>query len=110
VPVLPATTQAAAAAIGAFAKEHSLEKHVATAQLTRLARDSPVAVDKWWFTDCKWRKTAGGNGNGTSTGNRAQERVNGTRGAFRKAAERRGVVGVDGFAGPDEPGVPTPAT
>jgi hypothetical protein len=48
---------------------------------------------------------SGGNGNGTATANRAQERVDGTRGAFRKAAERRGIRGVDGFAGPDGPGV-----
>ena len=66
--------------------------------------------DGLWKNKALWAWPEGGNGNGTTTGNRAQERVDGTRGALRKAAERRGVVGVDGFAGPDEPSIPTPAT
>jgi len=65
--------------------------------------------DGLWKNKALWAWPDGGGGNGAITGNRAQERVDGTRGAFRKAAERRGVVGVDGFAGPDGPGVPPPA-
>lgn len=103
IPLVMATEQAGAAAIGAFAKERGLEKHLATAELTRTARDAldrGEQVDKWWFTDSKWRKKQEAAGGSNST-NRAQERVEQSRGAFRKAAERRGIRGIDGFAGPD---------
>lgn len=113
IPLVMATQQAGAAAIAAFAKERGLETHLATAELTRTARDAldrNEPVDKWWFTDSKWRKKQEASGGSNST-NRAQERVEQSRGAFRKAAERRGIRGIDGFAGPDggELSAPGPA-
>ena len=62
VPVVMATQQAAAAGIESFARERGLPFHLATSELTKLARDALArgeAVNKWWFTDRKWAQKGG---------------------------------------------------
>jgi hypothetical protein len=88
IPNVIATQQAVAAAIGAYAREMSIPKHLATQGLIELARDALAhdePVDKWWFTDRKWIRKKGNNGHFTTkadiTLNAARELIDEIRGA-----------------------------
>lgn len=64
IPVEPSMTQLVSSTIGGYAREHKIEAYEATKQLTELARDALArdeTVNRFWFTDRKWKRKEKGN-------------------------------------------------
>jgi hypothetical protein len=79
IPQAFANQRAASSGITAYAKEHSIPLHIATAKLTALARDAIArgeSVNRFWFEDAKWRVNANaaqpGEQHGTNRGNQGR--------------------------------------
>lgn len=89
IPRAMATERSAAAAIEAYAKEHKMALHRATAALMGLVRAAisrGESVTKFWFEDAKYKGSANG-----VTANRSQQRTNSNIAAVQEFAARRGI-------------------